>query len=463
MKRTSGFLLGLMVSCLYSCQAKKTPSLASISPDNEISTTSSFLLVAKGSDFEQESQIIFNGRVKDTDYVSSTELRCEVTSSDLAFVPESSLVKTVPVRVRTSTAEESNRLDFTIYGYPEFLPARKIADSATAYSDTLHPLIEADSDMNLYSVWRDWTKLYSSVSADAGTTWSTPTVITENPSAFYRFSMAVQKSTGVVYVVWEDRDVIYLSRSADSGQTWTARRALTKLTAWKASHPGLFIDASGIIYVPYLNSNDTAWQFSVNILKSTNSGDTFTAAGRIDWFTRFFGQNCPEICADSTGLLYLIFPSDLNTKYSTDYLAFSLDAGLTWSEPQMFSFLLPAMATDDENGLNIIGSEQIVPMSYNMQFKRSLDRGSTWASYDFGNTGYSVSDIWINPLGSADVIWKNVFVRSFDHGVSWKPRVQYTDMDTADGPSFVEDDSGRVYIIWWNSDGGIYFTGSKAD
>jgi len=69
----------------------------------------------------------------------------------------------------------------------------------------------------------------------------------------------------------------------------------------------------------------------------------------------------------------------------------------------------------------------------------------------------------MNPLGSTDIIWKDVFVRSFDRGVSWKPRVQYTDAETADGPSFVEDGSGRVYIVWWNGDGGIYFTGSKPD
>jgi hypothetical protein len=463
MKRTAGLFLGLTLFCLYSCEPKKTPVLASISPDSEISTTSSFQLVAKGSDFEEGSQIVFNGRVKATSLVGSSELRCEITSADMAFVPESSLIKTVPVRVRTSEAEESNRLDFTIYGYPEFLPAKKIADSTTSYSDTLHPLIDVDEDNNLYVVWRDQTTLFFSFSADGGTTWSSPVLITSTVSHFYKFSMAVQKTTGTIYVVWEDGDVIHFSRSSDSGQTWAAPQALTVRTAWKASHPGIFIDSSGNLYVPYLDSNDNKWMFSVNILRSADDGNTFSAAGRIEWGTYFTGQNCPEICANGAGLLYIVFPSNLNTKYSANYLAFSLDAGLTWSDPQMISQVLPAMAADDENGLNIIGSKQQTPSSYVLQFKRTVDRGATWASHDFADTGYSVSDIWVSSLGSTDIVWKNLFVRSYDRGVNWKPRVQYTDMETADGPSFVEDGSGRVYIVWWNGDGGIYFTGSKPD
>jgi hypothetical protein len=463
MKRTAGLLLGLTLICLYTCEPKKTPVLTSLSPDNEISATSSFQLVAKGSDFEEGSQIIFNGRVKATTRVSPAELRCEITASDLTFVPESSLIRTVPVRVRTSEAKESNRLDFTIYGYPVFLPAKKIADSTTSYSDTLHPLIDIDEDKNLYVVWRDLTTLFFSFSADGGSAWSSPTQIAAAASPSFRFAMAVQKTTGTIYVVWEDGDVIYFSWSSDSGQTWAARRALTQRTAWKASHPGIFLDSSGKLYVPYLNSNINRWEFSVNLLKSTDNGNTFSAAGRIDWYTYFTGENCPEICADNTGLLYIVFPSDLNTKYSTNYLAFSLDAGLTWSEPQMISCLLPALATDDENGLNIIGSKQLLPSSHDLQFQRTIDRGATWINHDFTDTGYSVSDIWINPLGGTDIIWGNLFVRSYDRGVNWKPRVQYTDMETADGPSFVEDGSGRVYIVWWNGDGGIYFTGSKSD
>jgi len=463
MKKNADLLLGLTLCCLFSCEAKKTPVLASISPDNEVSATPSFQLVAKGSDFEEGSQIVFNGRVKATSLVGSSELRCEIASSDMAFVPESSLIKKVPVRVRTSEAKESNRLDFTIYSYPEFLTAKKIADSTTSYSDTLHPLIDIDEDKNLYVVWRDLTTLFSSYSADGGATWSSPVLIISTLAPFYEFSMAVQKTTGTIDVVWEEGDVIHFSRSSDSGQTWAAPRALTQQTVWKASNPGIFIDSGGTLYVPYLNSNDNRWKYSVNILKSADDGDTFSAAGQIDWYTYFSGENCPEICADGTGLLYIVFPSDLNTKYATSCLAFSLDAGLTWSDPQMISCLLPALATDDENGLNIIGSEQEVPSSYDLQFKRTVDRGATWASHDFEDTGYSVSDIWMNPLGGTDIIWKNVFVRSFDRGVSWKSRLQYTDTETADGPSFVEDGSGRVYIVWGDGDGGIYFTGAKPD
>jgi len=463
MKKNAGLFFGLAAFCLWSCEAKKTPVLSSLSPDNEISTARSFSLVVRGNEFGENCRVVFNGRVKETQYVGSSELRCEITAADLAFVPETSLVMKVPVRIRTAEAGESNRLDFTIYGYPEFLPGVKIADSASAYSDTLHPLLGLDGEGNLVAVWRDRATLYSSFSEDAGASWGSPVLIATGPPPPFRFSMAVRKNPATVYVVWEDADVIRFSRSSDSGQTWPGPQALTGPTAWKASHPGIYVDEGGKLYVPYLDSNVNAEEYSVNILVSRDGGTSFSTAGKIEWFARFIGTNGPEIRADGSGRIYLVFPSDLNTKYSTNYMAFSQDAGATWSEPQMISLNLPALAVDEENGLNIAGSNPVTPSSYQLQFKRTLDRGATWASTDFADTGYSVSSVWVNPLGGTDVIWENLFLRSFDHGANWKPRVKYTDEETADGPSLVESGTGRVFIAWWNTDGGIYFSASKPD
>lgn len=462
MNKSAGILIGLAVFCLYSCEPKKTPVLTSISPDNEISTVSSFNLVASGSEFKEDCQIVFNGRAKSTQYIGPTELRCEITSADMAFVPEGSLVKTVPVRVRPSDAKESNPLEFTIYGYPEFLSEIKIADSAPASSDTIRPLIDIDENGNLYVAWRDLEALNFSLSENGGDTWRTPVRITTGSQPHFRFSMGVQKTSGTVYVVWEDSDIIRFSRSTDFGESWTTPKALTQAPAWRASHPGVFIDSDGKLYVPYLDSKEDTWEFSVNILRSSDGGATFSAYGKIDWGMRFLGENCPEMGADGTGLFYIIFPSDLNQKYQTCYLAFSQDSGLSWSEPRTISQLLPAMVIDQENGINIIGSYQSIPYSYDLRFKRSVDRGETWTSYDFVDTGYTFSDIWVGPHGSTDVVWDNLFVRSFDHGSTWKALVPYAEIETASGPSMAEDSSGRVYIVWWDADGGIYFTASKA-
>jgi len=416
MNKSAYILIGLAAFCLYSCEPKKTPVLTSISPDNEISTTSTFRLVASGSEFGEDCQIVFNGRIKSTQFISPTELRCEVTAADMAFVPEESLIHSVPVCIRTSDAKESNPLEFIIYGYPEFLSVIKIADSATSSSDTIRPLLDIDKDGNLYVVWRDLTALYFSFSEDGGVTWRAADLIATGPDLYFRFSMSVQKNTGTAYVVWEDTDVIFFSRSSDSGQNWTAPKALTQATAWKASHPGIFSDGAGNLYIPYLNSNDDAWEFSLDILRSADDGKTFAATGKINWGMRFFGENCPEMGADGAGLLYIIFPSDLNQKYQTCYLAFSQDSGFTWSEPRTISDLLPAMAIDEENGLNIIGSRQIIPYSYDLHFQRSIDRGETWTSFNFTDTSYCFSDIWVGSLGSTDIVWGNIFIRFFDHG-----------------------------------------------
>jgi hypothetical protein len=97
-----------------------------------------------------------------------------------------------------------------------------------------------------------------------------------------------------------------------------------------------------------------------------------------------------------------------------------------------------------------------LPYTYKLTFKRSEDRGASWTPHDFEDTNFTVPDLAVNAFGSTDIIWTNRFVRSFDRGASWNRIVSFTDDSAADNPALAEDASGRIFIVWWNTAGGIY-------
>jgi len=455
--------LGLGFVFIWSCRTIPLPVLSFLSPDREISTLASFTLSVRGSNFQDDSKIFFNGQPKATTFLSSIELTCNVSASDMALTPGASQIVPTPVYVNTPQAGNSNILNFSVHLYPEFLAAKKIADSTSSYSDYIRPLIEIDNAKKLFVVWRDQRKLFFAVSSDTGASWSAPAQINESPVGFYRFSLAVDKASGAVFVAWEEGSVIYLIRSTDFGQSWTPRAALSDPVAVTAENPGVFVDPSGGVYLAYPGRfpPGSDHYYAVTILKSTDQGRNFNPLGSIGWNTYFTGDNAPQFGLDKAGVFYLLFPSDFGTRYSTNYLSYSSNGGQTWSAPSNINLNAPAMAIDELNGLNIIGANMYLPYMYKLTFKRSTDKGVSWASQDFADTSFAYSDLVVNAFGSTDVIWANRFVRSFDRGVTWSRLVNFTEESKADRPTMVEDTSGRISIVWWNTAGGIYFSGSK--
>jgi hypothetical protein len=447
---------------LASCRIVPAPVLWSLSPDRELSITASFTLTVRGSDFQANSVIMFNGFAKSTTYVGPAELTCPIAAADMAVTAGAAQTASVPVYVSTPSAGISNTLNFRIDIYPEFPAARKIADATSSYSDSIRPQIAIDAGGRICAAWRDRERLYFSASDDAGASWSPAALVNAGPVFPYRFSLAVGNVAGRIYLTWEEGSRIYFLKSADGGRSWSARAALTDPAVTTAGNPGIFVDPSGALLLAYLSRSaaGVAPLYSVNILKSTDSGMNFAALGSIPWNTYFIGDRGPRLASDRTGILYLVFPSDFGTRYSTDYLAFSTNGGLAWSTPVNVNLVGSALATDALNGIELAGANMYLPYTYKLTFKRSEDRGASWTPHDFEDTNFSVPDLAVNAFGSTDIIWTNRFVRSFDRGASWNRIVSFTDDSAADNPALAEDASGRIFIVWWNTVGGIFASAS---
>ena len=247
----AAFAALLAVLSAPSCRAVPVAVLLSLSPDHELSTTASFLLTVRGSDFQANSYVNFNGRAMTTNFVGEGELNCRIGAADMAVAPESGQIASVPVRVGTPSAGLSNIMNFTIYFYPAFSAPRKIADSTSSHSATIRPRIALDATGRLFVAWRDRECLYFSASGDSGMSWSSPVLVNQSPEFYHLFSLAVDRIAGAAYLAWEENSTIYFTRSADGGRTWSARSALSDPAAVTAEKPGLFVDPAGQIFLAY--------------------------------------------------------------------------------------------------------------------------------------------------------------------------------------------------------------------
>ena len=448
---------------LAACSSVPVPVVTSISPDHALSTAAGFTLAVRGANFQSNSVILFNGSAKTTTFVGAGELDCPITAADLAVTAAAggSQSVSVPVYVSTPSAGFSAQLGFRIDIYPAFAAARKIAGASRAAYDTIRPQIAFAGTSRLGAIWRDQQSLYFSASDDAGASWSAAAALNTGASSFYRFSVAAGRTAGQLFVAWEDVATVTLIASADGGRTWGAPAALNDPAVAKAQNPGLFVDAAGALIVAYLSQAPAGGlPYAVVLLKSADGGRTFAPLGTIPWNTYFTGDRSPRLAADAAGVLYLVFPSDFGTRYQTDEMAFSTNGGAAWSTPSNVNLVASALATDSLNGVLLAGSNMYLPYTYKLTFKRSADRGATWTSVDFADTNFTFPGLSVNAFGSTDLVWTGKFARSYDRGATWSDTVGFTDDATADNPAFVEDASGRIFVVWWSGQGAVYCSAS---
>jgi outer membrane protein assembly factor BamB len=86
--------------------------LISLNPPTAVAQGNAFTLTANGSNFTQQSQVMWNGNSRVTTYVSATQLTTQITAADIAAAGS------VPVSVTDPVNGTSNSLVFTIQAAP---------------------------------------------------------------------------------------------------------------------------------------------------------------------------------------------------------------------------------------------------------------------------------------------------------------------------------------------------------
>jgi hypothetical protein len=285
--------------------------------------------------------------------------------------------------------------------------------SAMSQPATQGALMAVDPAGKIYLAWTasdnsGIARLVFSRSLDGGATFSNPLTIS-NPSVTAILGAIALDASGNINVAWTEAappqglDTIYFSRSTDGGTTFSSPSQVTNSGGPMLRVAGLAVDASGSIHVLWTDALGGQTDTFLNL--SSNGGATFAAenfqAGVSD-----FAQSA-QLALDARGGINVVWHTgDANPVVN---FARSADEGASFATQNIagndFSDPSPAaMATDSSGNINIIWTQAAGPSAPGgLLFTRSTDAGQTFSAHQqiAGTGGQNVTAV----ADSADNIY----------------------------------------------------------
>ncbi|MCK5057474.1 MAG: exo-alpha-sialidase [Candidatus Aminicenantes bacterium] len=470
-------------------------TLTSISPESKVAHMPSFTFTVKGSNFVSGSNIVFNGTEKQTVYVSSTELACQVDPDDTVLgssaVHESMLFEiqqseAVPVLVRNPSpgGGDSNSIEFTIRDNHSFDLPENLSNNLGISG---LPAIAVDSSENINVAWCDDTPGNFEIcfirSTDDGTSWSKSVNISNN-SGFSGYPAIAVDDAENINVVWCDYTPgnleIYFSRSTNGGVTWSQGVNISNNsgTSDEPTHPAIAVDDAENINVFWWD--DTPGNNDIYFVRSTDDGASWSKSVNISNNSGFSGA--PAIAVDDAGNINVVWCDDTPGNIEI-YFSRSTNDGVTWSQGVNISnnfreSICPDIAVDSSGNIDVVWFDN-TPGNFEIYFSRSTDNGVSWSQT------VNISDSWkgsefvriaVDVAGNINVVWceytpqgggqEIYFSRSTDDGVSWSQAVNISEFSGGEDspPCIAVDPAGNINLLWCDcstqGDEDIYFTRS---
>jgi hypothetical protein len=467
------------------------PQLNAISPKSKVSHLPSFTLTATGAHFAANSSIVFNGTPKQTTYVSSAELTCQIDPADI--VESSSTVANglsrvqntnVPVLVRNPSpgGGDSNSIDFMIYSNHAFTGPDNISAN---HETSLLPSMAVGSTGSINVVWSDSTPgnhdIYFCQSSDSGMSWSRGVNISATAKDSMNPAIAVD-GAGNIDVVWEDSTPgnydIYFCQSTDNGLNWSRPLNITN-NSKDSANPAIAADGAGNINVVW--EDNTSGKHVIYFSQSTDGGLNWSQALNVSDSSR--SSLNPAVAVDGAGNINVVWEDSAPGKYNIFYSR-STDSGVSWSSGVNISASSkaswsPAVGVDSAGNINVAWTfYHSIPVNTEIYFSRSIDNGVSWsqAVNISASSNRSINpSMAVDRAGNINVVWRDYtpgnydifFSRSIDDGVSWSEAVNISDNPEGSlNPSIAVDQAGNIYIVWDDYAPGnydIFFTSSTGD
>jgi hypothetical protein len=188
---------------------------------------------------------------------------------------------------------------------------------------------------------------------------------------------------GNVYVCWSrfvggnGRTKIYFSRSTDSGRTFSRGVALSE--GKDVQGCDIAIEHDGDVYVTWGTRDTPAATDSqgLGFARSANGGVTFTPAGQVADFTRYFPSDGPRECGDGastcpTGFVFFRVP--LEPRATAD------QSGLLPGVYATFNAVDPATVVPSTTSYSSAGPNSGFVGRSVVYVVRSVDNGRTWSA-----------------------------------------------------------------------------------
>lgn len=418
--RFFGIAILTLIGMCVPAQAQQFSAPKNVSNNSDYSYTPQIAVDSNGTiymawedDTANNSNILFS-RSTDGGTTFSTPINLSKTSG-YSFIPRIAAVSAGNVSVVWEDSTPGNTVIMfshsTNAGVTFTTPVKLSNDSADSGSEQ----IAADAAGNIYVVWEHDTLnlgIFFSRSTDGGATFSTPAMLSTNPSGSVSPQIAIGLN-GNVSVAWEDdtqASDISFSHSADNGATFSMPESLSDHTG-NSIGAQIAIDLNGNINAVW--ENDSRGHFDIFFSRSADNGATFSVPKDISNGSGD-AQN-PQIALDAKGDINMVWQDNTPPDFNADiYFSRSSDGGATFSSPLNISndagFSESASLTVDAGAnLNVTWQDNTPGISQ-IFFSRSADSGGTFSSpVNVSNdSGLSLApDVAADNKGNINVTWQD--------------------------------------------------------
>jgi len=195
------------------------------------------------------------------------------------------------------------------------------------------PSITQTADGSIWVVWASYRsgdyEIFYKTSSDYGSSWSIDMRLTINSSRDVRPSIT-QDTSGTIWLVWSSNrlgnDEIFSKTSSDYGSSWSTETQLTTDPSWDLD-PSITQTADGSIWVVWASYR--SGDYEIFYKTSSDYGSTWTSATQLTTDSDF--DKRPSIVQDMDGSIWVVWQSDRGGNQQDVYYKTSSDYGSTWS------------------------------------------------------------------------------------------------------------------------------------
>ena len=280
-----------------------------------------------------------------------------------------------------------------------------------------HPDITTDPCGNVYVVYdSESAHMYCMRSTDGGATWSSPSLV-DGGGIVVGSGRIAADSAGNLLCAWNGRTLddlhIFLSVSTDRGATWKPGvRVDEDTTNWGCFQPDVFVQPGTNDYlvaaeVPFQGGAGTGCY----LYRSTDMGKTFQPGVRLDTFGVSTYQGQPHVVAD--GQHVICDYSGGGDQFCEARTLYTLPD--TWGAVHLIGH---SYQNGDKLAISADGRVHTALMVhvpgdiYHTYYSYSLDHGVSWSDPELVNNDTAAdaeeSDIGADSVGHANIVWRDL-------------------------------------------------------